>query len=392
MKARVVAFTNLFPRPWEPQRATFNRQQLERLAQCYDLEVLVPVSWLDWLKARRQGQDTRSRVSSAATRYFNYFYIPKLFRWSYGGTLLLSMLSVLPRMLGQNRPNIIYTPWAYPDGFATVVIGRLLGIPVVVKVLGSDINDFTTIPGVKAQIVWTLKNAAAVVAVSQDLAGKVIALGASPANTEVIYDGVDPARFKPLNQQHCREQLALDAQAKIIVYVGNLLPTKGCLDLIDSFAQLKQQMPDALLVYVGKGDICAAKMAARADSLGVKAAVRLVGTQPHEIVASWMGAADVVVLPSYNEGVPNVLLEAMACGKPIVATHVGGIPEVVPNFAGILVAPGDIAVIAEALKTAISATWDADKIITHVSQFTWERNIAELQAVLDSKANLGEVR
>ncbi|MEQ1637569.1 MAG: glycosyltransferase family 4 protein [Methylococcales bacterium] len=387
MNKRIVAFTNLFPRPWEPQRATFNRQQLERLALHYDLEVLVPVSWLDWLKARQQGLDTTTPTSSVATRYFSYFYVPKLFRWSYGFTLLLSTLKVVSRITGKNRPQVIYTPWAYPDGLAAVILGRLLGIPVVLKVLGTDINEFPNIAGVKPQIVWALKNAAAVIAVSQDLAGKVIALGATKTKTHVIYDGVDPSRFKPLDKQACREQLGLDVNAKVIVYVGNLLTTKGCLDLIESFAQLKQQIPDALLVYVGKGDACAAKITARANSLRLMEAVKLVGTQPHAVVASWMGAADLVVLPSYNEGVPNVLLEAMACGRPIVATNVGGIPEVVPDFAGMLTAPGDINAIAEALKSVLATKWDIGKIIAHVSQFTWERNIRQLQAVLDSNAN-----
>ena len=387
MKVRVVAFTNLFPRPWEPQRATFNRQQLERLAQQVDLEVLVPISWIDWLKARRQGQDTTTPVSSVATRYFNYYYVPKLFRWSYGFSLLLSTVRVLPRITGKYRPKVIYTPWAYPDGFVTVLLGRLLGIPVVVKVLGSDINELPTIAGVRPQIVWMLKHAAAVIAVSQDLAEKVIALGASKVSTQVIYDGVDPARFKPLNQQECREKLALGAKGKVIVYVGNLLKTKGCLDLVESFAQLKQLHPDALLVYVGKGDACAANIVAYAERAGLKDAVRLVGTQPHEVVASWMGAANVVVLPSYNEGVPNVLLEAMACGRPIVATCVGGIPEVVPDFAGILVLPGDIAALTDALMKALVTKWDVAKITAHVSQFTWERNIAQLQAVLISASN-----
>jgi glycosyltransferase involved in cell wall biosynthesis len=389
MKAKVVAFTNLFPRPWEPQRATFNRQQLERLSQNVDLEVLVPVSWLDWLKASSHGLDIGASVSSITTHYFRYFYVPKLFRWSYGFTLLLSTLQVLSKLMGANRPCVIYTPWAYPDGFATMVIGRLLGIPVVVKAHGSDLNELPNIAGVRPQIVWTLKNAAAIVAVSQDLATKAIALGADEGRLRVIYNGVDQSRFKPMNQALCRSKLALGADTKVIVYVGNLLSSKGCLDLVESFAALKQQVSEAVLIYVGKGN-AADKIMARAKGLGLSDAIELVGTQRLEEIAFWMNAANIVVLPSYNEGVPNVLLEAMACGRPIVATNVGGIPEVVPAFAGILVAPGDITAIADALCKALTTTWDTDKILQHVSQFSWERNIAELQAVLNSRANQGK--
>ncbi len=386
MKTKIVAFTNLFPRPWEPQRATFNRQQLEWLSQRVNLEVLVPVSWLDWLKARHRGENTTQSVSSIQAKYFRYFYTPKVLRWSYGCTLCLSSLQILSRLIGQNRPDVIYTPWVYPDGFAMIVIGRLLKIPVVTMVQGSDINVFPAMFGVRPQIVWTLKHAAKVIAVSQDLANKCIALGSAPMDTHVIYNGVDRLSFKPLDQTGCRTQLGLDLQPKIVLYVGNILNSKGCLDLVESFALLKRQRADALLIYVGKGDACEAEIIAYANNVGMGSSVKFVGTQPLETIATWMGAADVVSLPSYNEGVPNVLMEAMACGKPIVATNVGGIPEVVPTFAGILVEAGNVAAIAEALLKVLETSWDKDKIVQHIAPFTWENNIVELQALLESKA------
>jgi glycosyltransferase involved in cell wall biosynthesis len=181
----------------------------------------------------------------------------------------------------------------------------------------------------------------------------------------------------------CRQQLGLSTQGQLLVYVGNLLKTKGCYDLLESFAQLRQQRLEAMLVYVGSGSAGLAYMQARADALGIRDAVQWVGTQPHEQVSLWMGAADVVVLPSYNEGVPNVLLEAMACGRPIVATRVGGIAEVVPEFAGLLVTPGDIPALTVALHTALTSRWSTETILAHIRQFTWERNITQLQAVLE---------
>lgn len=388
MKTKIVAFTNLFPRPWEPQRATFNRQQLEWLSQKVDLKVLVPVSWLDWLITSLNFENTKRSVSSISTTYFRYFYIPKLFRFSYGTSLSLSCLAILSELKGNNRPQIIYTPWVYPDGFAMTVYGKMLKIPVVILVQGSDINFFPSITGVRPQIIWALKQAAAVIAVSQDLANKCINLGAKAENTHVLYNGVDQAHFKPLDQMECRIKLMLDKQAKIILYVGNLLSSKGCIDLFDSFTQLKTQHPEVLLVYVGKGDACKAEITVRANSLGISESVQFAGSQPLESIATWMGAADVVALVSHSEGVPNVLMEAMACGKPIVATHVGGIPEVVPEFAGILVPPKDINAITAALARVLTTkTWDANKIVRHVAPFTWEGNIAELEAILTQKAN-----
>lgn len=385
MKTKIVAFTNLFPRPWEPQRATFNRQQLEWLAQKVDLAVLVPVSWLDWLKARYKGENTTQSVSPLKTTYFSYFYTPKLFRWSYGFTMSLSALRVLPKLVGQNRPDVIYTPWVYPDGLSMTVLGKFLKIPVVIMVQGSDINVFPELFGLHAQIVWALKHAAAVITVSQDLAKKCVALGAAAIDTQVIYNGVDQTRFKPLDKTDCRTQLALDLNTKIVLYVGNILSSKGCLDLFESFARLKAEQPDCILVYVGKGD-AKSDIEARAKALNLSDAVKFAGSQPLETVATWMGAADVVALVSHTEGVPNVLMEAMASGRPIVATDVGGIPEVVPEFAGILVAPHDIDAATDALKKALASSWDAAKIAQHIAPFTWEKNAVELEAVLTKKA------
>lgn len=387
MKTKIVAFTNLFPRPWEPQRATFNRQQLEWLAQKVDLAVLVPVSWLDWLKAYYKGENTTQSVSPLKTTYFSYFYIPKLFRWSYGFSLSLSALQILPKLIGKNRPELIYTPWVYPDGTAMIVFGKLLKIPVVIMVQGSDINVFPDLFGVRPQIIWTLKHAAAIITVSQDLANKCVALGAAAIDTHVIYNGVDQARFKPLDKAGCRTQLALDLNAKIVLYVGNLFSSKGCVDLFESFALLKAEQPDCILVYVGKGDAKSA-IEARAKALNLSDAVKFAGSQPLETVAIWMGAADVVALVSHSEGVPNVLMEAMASGRPIVATAVGGIPEVVPEFAGILVAPHDISATAAALKKVLASSWDAAKIAQHIAPFTWERNAVELEAVLTKKSSV----
>ncbi len=385
MKSKIIVFTNLFPYPWEPQRATFNRQQIEHLSSGYDLQALVPISWLDWLKVSLKKTSIKKPVTGIKVTYFRYFYIPKMLRWSYGLTLLISTLRVLPKLIGKQRPTVIYSPWAYPDGFVAVILGKLLHIPVVIKVLGTDINVLPLIFGVKCQIAWTLKHAAGVVAVSQDLANKVISLGSLPENTHVIYDGVNHDRFKPINQQYCRDQCGLKQNLRIILYVGNLLNTKGCLDLVESFSLVKQQIPDVILLYVGKGDDCAKNISKLATQRGINEAVHILGTKTHDEIAIWMNASNIVVLPSYNEGVPNVLLEAMACGVPVVATNVGGIPEVVPDYAGVLIKPGDRALLADALIAALSRSWDTTHLIDYMLKFSWEKNISELKSILNTR-------
>ena len=103
---------------------------------------------------------------------------------------------------------------------------------------------------------------------------------------------------------------------------------------------------------------------------------------PHAALPDWFRAADLLCLPSHNEGVPNVVLEAMACGTPVVATQVGGLPEVVPAHAGRLVPLGDRAALADALAQAAAQAWDHAAIAEHARGFNWETNIDRLDAIL----------
>jgi glycosyltransferase involved in cell wall biosynthesis len=132
----------------------------------------------------------------------------------------------------------------------------------------------------------------------------------------------------------------------------------------------------------------------RAITLGCADQIELVGSVPHAQLGPWFRAADLLCLPSHNEGVPNVVLEAMACGTPVMATDVGGIPEVVPDYAGILVPPHQRERLSAALIDACARTWDNPRIAAHANGFRWEDNIDHLertlqQVALGSSASLG---
>jgi glycosyltransferase involved in cell wall biosynthesis len=139
----------------------------------------------------------------------------------------------------------------------------------------------------------------------------------------------------------------------------------------------------ARLIYVGAGP-CRDALLERAAALGCPDRISLAGAVPHAALGDWFRAADLLCLPSHNEGVPNVILEAMACGVPVVATRVGGIPEVVPEYAGLLVPPRESASLSTALVDAAAREWDSSRIAAHASGFRWDDNVARLSGILQT--------
>ncbi|MEW9573371.1 glycosyltransferase family 4 protein [Rhodanobacter sp. Si-c] len=382
---KVLVLTNLFPTPWDPLRGAFNRQQFERLGRRHALDVLTAVDFRERLRGRRG----EVQVPGLGIDHFVFVYPPRLGRALHAACWLLSLLLQRGRRLRAAGYDCILASWAYPDAVAAGWLARLLGIPYVVKVHGSDLNVQATHVLRRPQIGASLRAATAVVAVSRALATKAVALGVDASRVHTLYNGVDGKRFAPGDQAAARARLGLqDATGPLLLYVGNLKESKGCLDLLEAFAVMAAAQPQARLVYVGEG-ACRGALMARARALGIEARVRLAGAMPHESLPDWFRAADLLCLPSHNEGVPNVVLEAMACGTPVVATRVGGIPEVVPAHAGRLVPLGNRAALAGALTEASAQAWDHAAIAEHARGFSWEANIDQLDAILQQAARAG---
>lgn len=378
---KILILTNLFPTPWDPLRGAFNRQQFERLGQHHDIDVLTAVDFRERLRGVRGDVS----VAGLHTDHFTFFYPPRVGRSLHAMTWLLSLWLQRGRRLRAGGYDCMLVSWAYPDAAAAGWLARRLRIPYVVKVHGSDLNVQASYPLRRRQIRSALRGAGAVVAVSRALAEKAVAIGAAPDRVHVIYNGVDSDRFFPGPRNEARARLGLSSQGPLLLYVGNLKSSKGCLDLLEAFPALLAEQPLARLVYVGAGS-CRDALLERAAALGCSDSVSLAGPVAHAALGDWFRAADLLCLPSHNEGVPNVILEAMACGVPVVATRVGGIPEVVPEFAGVLVPPRESASLSMALVEAAAREWDSGRIATHATGFRWDDNVARLSGVLQTVA------
>ncbi len=383
MSLKVLALGNLFPSPWEPGRASYNRQQFEHLGRLCEVQVIGAVDFRDRL--HRAG--AAPRFSDLQARWFTFWHVPRVGRRWQPDCWLTALQVRHGRWIRQQQFDCLLASWAYPDTVAVARLAHSLDLPLVAKVHGSDINSLPTAGARRERVVAALSAAEAVLVVSQALAERVEHLGIPGSRIHVLYNGVDRQRFSPGDRALACAALGLGTATKRILFVGNLKASKGCLDLLEALPQLVAHQPTAGLVMIGDGPDRAAIMQ-RIRSLGLADIVSLPGAVAHHELPDWFRAADLLCLPSHAEGVPNVVLEAMATGLPVVATCVGGIPEVLPAHAGLLVPVADTPALTAALEQGLSRTWDTARIVSHASRFDWPENAAHLFGILqDAVAN-----
>jgi glycosyltransferase involved in cell wall biosynthesis len=379
---RVLAITKIFPNAAEPLSAPFNRQQFAALLEHCELEVMATIPWFPgaglmsrWSSAGKLAAvPRRERIDGIEVVHPRTLFVPRLAQGAWGALYAASIAPALARYRG--KVDVVLGSWAYPDGFAAVIAARLLGVPAVVKLHGSDINLIAKLPGPRRMTAWALPRAARVVAVSKPLAEEAIALGVARERVAVVMNGVDAELFKPRDRAAARAELGLGA-GPLVAYIGNLKPEKGVMDLAAAWDIVARHVPDATLAMVGGGPL-RGELDAR-----VGPSVKMIGPQPLERVPVWMAAADLIVLPSHVEGTPNVVLEALASGRRIVASAVGGVPDLITSkTVGALVPPGNPDALADALVLALREPYDAAEVARLGARGGWAASAAALHDVL----------
>jgi teichuronic acid biosynthesis glycosyltransferase TuaC len=370
-RLRVLVFTTVFPNPAQPVHGLFVAERVKHLARVADVRVLAPVTWYPWI---RRHVPRRERVGDLVIDHPTFRYVPRLLKSLDGLCLFLSSVAVARRIRREFDFDLIDAHFAYPEGFAAMLLGRLFRLPVCVTLRGTII-PLSTDPLRRALCNWTIRRATRVIAVAKNLAERARQGGVPEARISVVANGVDCERFRPQARDVARSGLGLPVEGNLLVSVGHLSRRKGFHRVLLALPELLGRFPDLRLAIVGgpggepdNGP----ELKALARELGLMARVIFTGAQPPDRIALWLNAADVVVLASDFEGCPNVVLEAMACGRPVVATKVGHIDQMLPPFAGILLDdPDDQGALARALHEALQRTWDADRIRAHVEPSSW---------------------
>jgi glycosyltransferase involved in cell wall biosynthesis len=250
---------------------------------------------------------------------------------------------------------------------AAVLLGRSLGKPVVITARGTDVNLLPEYRVPRRLIRGAATRAAGVVAVAEALRERLIGLGVPGDRVQVLRNGVDLDLFAPQDRAAARRELGLDAAGEIVLVVGALVALKG----VDLVIRAAAALRDATFIIAGAGpDQGALQRLAR--DLGVEGRVRFLGPMAQHRLAVCYSAADVLVLASAREGFPNVLLEALACGTPVVATAVGGVPEIVrERVAGRLVQERTPEAIAEAIRALLADPPARAAVRAYAERFAW---------------------
>jgi len=386
---RLLVFTTLFPHPGAPHHGIFVLERLRHwiAATGGSAVVIAPVPWLP--KALASGRYAAYRdVPEEETRdgvrvlHPRYLVVPKVGMTA--APLLLARAGVAAaRALADagERFDLVDAHYLYPDGVAAAFVAKALRLPLCVTARGTDVNLIPRHALPRRWLRWMLRRADAAIAVAEALRREVAALAPATLRCVTLRNGVDLAKFRPLERAAARARLGWPAERPIVLSVGHLIERKGHHHLI---AALPKLPAGTLLKIVGDGE-WRERLLRHAQETGVADRVELCGRMAHDALHVAYSAADALALLSSREGWPNVLLESLACGTPVVATRVFGTPEVVRDDAvGRLVDVPTPDAVAAALGELLAHPRDRTRVRAYAEGHSWQATVAGMEELFGS--------
>jgi teichuronic acid biosynthesis glycosyltransferase TuaC len=393
-RTKLLLFSTVFPNAAQPHHGVFVRERMRGLpAGQFDVRVVAPTPWFPLVSGLRPGfrpqvpaEEVQEGVPVLHPRFLS---IPGILKCLDGLFLFLWTLPVLIRLRREFRFDVIDAHFVYPEGLAAVLAGLVFRVPVTVTLRGM-LPLLVPFRLRRPQLRFVLRRAARVIAVSESLKRDAVALGIPAERVRVIENGIDPGLFHPIDRTEARRSLGLPKYGPLLVSVGTLAPRKGFHLVMEAMAKLKKTWPTLRFAIVG-GDGAEGAMGNElrqlAQKLGIEDRVVFAGPRKRGELASWYAAADLFVLATAHEGCPNVVLEALACGTPVVATPVGSIPELLDSPEVGLIVERSVDSIAQGIDKALKRGWDRDAVRARIESRTWRAVGAEvaeeLRAALD---------
>ncbi|MBB4844137.1 glycosyltransferase involved in cell wall biosynthesis [Paucibacter oligotrophus] len=396
-KLRVLTFSTLYPSSVRPGHGIFVETRLRELIASGQIEsrVVAPVPWFPstdgrWgeyaLMAKTPAREHRNGIEVLHPRYG---LLPKIGMSLAPLGLYLGAKAAVQQLLDEGFDfDVIDAHYYYPDGVAAAMLARHFNKPLTITARGTDLNLIPEYTLPRKMMQWAARRAQASIGVCSALVDVLRGWQIPAERLHVMRNGVDLQRFRPVPQARVREELGLQG-SPLLMSVGYLIERKGHHLAIEALARLLPRYPDARLVIVGEGPE-RKNLQSLAEQLGVAQHLSMPGAQPNAELYRWYSAADIFILASSREGWANVLLEAMACGTPVVASDIWGTPEVVSEpVAGRLVGQRSGQAFAHELEQLLAAMPDRAEVRRFAEGFSWA---ATTQAQLDLFGRLSRAR
>jgi teichuronic acid biosynthesis glycosyltransferase TuaC len=395
----------MFPNAAQPISGIFVRNRLEALAKLVTLTVISPVPTIPLVQRFIPRYHDRLSIPLAASKrgysvfYPRFFSVPKILKPLDGIFLLLAVYVQIRKMRSRGEDfDIIDAHLAFPEGFAAVLLGRIFKKPVTITLRGHDINELPRFPIRRLQVRYALRHADKIFAVAAALKDGAVSLGADARKIFVSSNGVDHRIFKPIDSRAARGHLGLPEGRRIVLSVGYLVERKGFQHLIECMNILVNKLgrKDVHLHIVG-GRGGEEHVKPQLDKLvanyGLEAYVHFEGAKPNEDLVFWYNACDLFALMSSKEGWPNVILEAMACGKPVVANRAWGIPEIVcsEDYGCLIPSPPEPEIVTQTVVHALNKTWNSSVIVDYAQNQSWDMVAKRLLGHFQELQDLGSL-
>ena len=396
--SKILVLVDFYPSKRQPAAGVFIRNQLRMMhARGARLGLLVArnrVPFLEWISSDHSAVPRNQEVDDGfalGTRHVPVIHWPTRWLFEHCGVMMYNEVQREVRKWHREVGfDAILANGIMPSGYVAVRLGKEMKLPVSVYAIGSDVNVYPGFsPRSRALTVWTLRHADIVLSVSRASATKMCQI-CRPRRVEIVYRGCDLQRYSAgnLSKKEARLQLGLPIEARILVFVGRLHQAKGIRELCEAYRQVKERYPRLHLVLVGDGPL-RGYVERRFQANGWEDDLTITGFLDNTKVPPYYAAADIFVLPSYREGMPNSLVEGMAMGRCCIASDIGGVSEILHDERnGIVIQPRDVQGLAAALGSALGdadlrARLGAAAHQTAVELLDSRKNTRRIVAVLD---------
>jgi glycosyltransferase involved in cell wall biosynthesis len=378
-RLRVLVFSTVYPNSAQPHHGIFVQQRVAGYPEDIETRVVAPQAWFPGTAGLRPGfRPALPRAERLETGgevlHPRFLSLPAIGKCLDGVLLALGALPGLIRLRRVFPFDVVDAHFGYPEGPAAVLLGRLFRVPVVLTLRGLE-HRLTHYRLRRPQLAFAVRRADRVVAVSEDLRALALAAGAAPERVRTIPNGVDSTLFQPRDRAAARRALGLPEAGSYLLTVGSLSERKGAHLVLEALARLTPRFPDLRYLLVGGAGAEGNEgegLRRQAAELGVADRVVFAGPRRREELSRWYNAADLFVLPSSLEGCPNVVVEALASGTPVVATPAGGIPQLLADpETGVILPRRDGEAVALGIAAALSRSWDRSRVAAAMSARNW---------------------